>query len=121
MTPKEPQTQTIRVYIAGPYTHGDTILNVRRAIDMADRLLMQGFIPYLPHTTALWHLVSPKPLEDWYRIDIEWLAKCDALIRLPGKSDGADAEIKYALEAGIPVYFHLEHLVKALDNGEFDG
>jgi hypothetical protein len=36
------------------------------------------------------------------------LARCDALLRLPGESPGADREVKRARELWIPVYGLLE-------------
>lgn len=81
-----------KVYIAGPYTLGDTALNVRRAILAADEVWAAGFLPYVPHLDHLWHLVSPKPISTWYAMDIGWLRVCDAVLRLQGESEGADIE-----------------------------
>ena len=39
----------MRVYIAGAYSKGDVALNVREAIEMADKLVKLGHIPYIPH------------------------------------------------------------------------
>lgn len=101
------------VYIAGPYTRGDVIVNVRAAIEAADEVARAGFIPYLPHTTALWHLVCPHDVDFWYAYDLEWLQKCDALLRLPGDSTGADNEVAFAQEHEIPVFHRLHDLVSA--------
>lgn len=90
-------------YIAGPYTHPDPILNTRRAIEVADALIERGFAVFVPHLTMLWHLVSPRTLEQWYEIDLAMLAHCQVLYRLPGVSRGADAEVAEARRLGIPV------------------
>lgn len=93
----------MRVYIAGPYSQGDPVLNVRAAIQAAEAVLAAGHSPYVPHLTMLWHLVSPHPVADWYAHDLEWLAACDAVLRLPGPSVGADAEVKEAERLRLPV------------------
>ena len=103
-----------RVYIAGQISLGDTILNVRNAILAADRVLNAGYAPYLPHLNILWHMVSPHELEDWLGLDITWLAQCDALILLPGESKGADIEVSWAKENGIPVYHGVEEFIEAV-------
>jgi len=45
-------------------------------------------------------------------MDLEWLAKCDAVLRLPGESKGADIEKDYALSLGIPVFFSIDDLLE---------
>mgnify|MGYP001590497433 FL=1 len=97
----------MRIYIAGPYTLGDTIANVRAAIEAAEALLAKGHTPYIPHLSTLWHLVAPHPAEFWYAYDLKWLTLCDAVLRLPGESVGADAEVKAALVADKPTYYDL--------------
>lgn len=93
-----------RVYIAGPYTHGDVAMNVRGALEAADELLRRGHAPYVPHLTHFWHLLFPGPYEQWMRLDLAWLFVCDALVRLPGDSPGADRESAEASRLGIPIY-----------------
>lgn len=95
----------MRVYIAGPYTKGDPVLNVRAAVAAADAVLAEGHVPFVPHVNHLWHTISPKRWETWLSIDLAWLDCCDALIRLPGESTGADLEVTEASKLGIPVYF----------------
>ena len=94
----------MRVYIAGPYTKGDVVVNVRNAVLAADRIFDAGHLPYVPHLTHLWHTVSPHPWEDWMRLDMGWLPACDALVRMPGESTGADLEVEQARNLGIPVF-----------------
>jgi hypothetical protein len=94
----------VKVYVAGPYTQGDPVVNVRAAIAEAELLAVLGHAPYVPHLTMLWHLVAPHDTEFWYAHDLEWLAVCDAVVRIPGPSVGADAEVKEAERLGIPVY-----------------
>lgn len=99
-----------RVFVSGPYTNGDVAVNVRNAIDAASKLMDAGYAVYLPHLTHFWHLVSPRPYQDWIKLDLEWLKFCDAVVRLDGESQGADGETKEAANLGIPI-FSLEELL----------
>lgn len=98
----------MKIYVAGPYTKGDVVVNVRNAIFAADTLFASGHTPYVPHLTHLWHTVCPHPWNDWLRLDLAWLAQCDAVLRLPGESDGADIEIAEAERLKIRVYLRTE-------------
>ena len=94
----------MRVYVAGPYSRGDVAENVRLAVLVADDLLDAGHAPYVPHLTHFWHLLKPREYEDWLRLDLLWLEQCEAVLRLPGESPGADREVARARELGLPVY-----------------
>ena len=98
----------MRIYVAGPYTKGDTVRNVRDALHAAEILLGMGHVPYVPHLTAFWHFVFPHAVDFWYAYDLHWLEVCDALYRLPGESVGADNEIARAHELGLPVYERIQ-------------
>ncbi len=100
------------IYIASPYTLGDQALNVRRQIEAADKLLELGHIPLIPCLSHLWHLISPKPYDEWLRIGIAWLSHCDAVLRLDGLSIGADLEVAGARKLRKPVYYSLESVPK---------
>ena len=91
------------IYVAGPYSQGDPILNTRKAIEVGEMLWSLGHNPFVPHLTLLWHLVSPQQLGFWYKYDNAWLVKCDGLVRLPGESPGSDKEVELAKENNIPV------------------
>lgn len=98
----------MRIYIAGPYTKGDVAQNVKRAIDAGDKLLEMGHAPFVPHLTHFWHFVSPKPYETWLKLDREWIPFCDAILRLPGESAGADNEVAYGKALGKKIYYSIE-------------
>lgn len=100
----------MRIYIAAPFSKGDQILNIRAAFDAAEELAIRGHMPFVPHVTGLWHLVHPKPYDWWLRYDNVWLLQCDALLRLPGESPGADEEVALAARRGIPVYHSLHRV-----------
>jgi hypothetical protein len=103
-----------RVYVSGPYTRPNPSHNVRRAVDAADRLWAAGLVPFVPHLSQLWDTLTPRPWADWIAYDLHWVAACDALVRLPGDSAGADLEAEEARRLGIPVYGSVEAAVAAL-------
>jgi hypothetical protein len=92
------------IYIAAPYTHPDPVANthdaVRTGLYLRDRYDIAVIIP---HLSLIAHLVDPRPDMYWYAYDLDILANCDGLIRLDGDSQGADREVAYADEHGIPV------------------
>jgi hypothetical protein len=94
----------LRVYIAGPYTKGDVAINVRTAMEAGILLLEAGHAPFVPHLTHFLHMHKPQPYETWTRLDNAYLPYCEALIRLPGESGGADAEVALAHKFHIPVF-----------------
>lgn len=100
----------MKIYIAGPYTNGGVGENVRRAVLAGDQLSELGHTPYIPHLTHLWHLMSPHAYEFWLRLDMEWLMVCEAVLRLPGYSLGADGEVAVAEGLGLPVYYGIEEV-----------
>lgn len=101
-----------RVYIAGPMSGSGAIAsNVRIAIQAADELMQAGFFPFVPHLTHFWHMISPKEYEEWLELDFGWLAVCNAVLRLPGESPGADREVDRATDLGIPVFYSVAEVV----------
>ena len=101
-----------KIYIASPYTKGDVALNVKRQLDYADTLLDMGFVPCVPLYSHFQHMVHPRPYEDWIKLDLEWIAVCDGLLRLEGESAGADREVIHAKSLDIPVFHSLEEMDK---------
>lgn len=97
----------MRVYVAGPYTKGDVVINVRNAIQAAETLAMWGHTPFIPHLSHPWHTVAPHPWGFWMEQDIAWLRVCEAVLRIPGESTGADKETAEAERLSIPVYHSL--------------
>ena len=106
------------VYVAGPITKGDQFLNVRRAFDAGQVLLDAGFAPFVPHATCFWHMIHEGDYEAWLAYDFAWIERCDALLRIPGESAGADREVAYALSLGLPVFFDPFDLVFTLREEE---
>lgn len=100
-----------RIYVAGPYTKGDVAVNVRNAYEAANRLADLGFAPFVPHATHFWHLLFPRPYEFWLDLDNQFLPHCEAVLRLPGQSSGADKEVDLAKGLGIPVFTEINEIV----------
>ena len=98
------------VYIASPYTIGDSLTNVHRQIDAAEQIADRGHTPIVPLMSHFWHERHPHHWSFWMRMDMELLTTADALLRLPGESAGADLEVDEALHMGIPVYYDVESI-----------
>jgi hypothetical protein len=94
----------VKVYISGPYTGGDTIINVRNAIEAGDRIVKAGHNAFVPHLFHFWHYLCPGDYEQWMRLDFEWVGSCEVMLRLPGESSGADREVELAESLGIAVF-----------------
>lgn len=100
------------VYLAGPYTKPDPLANTRRAVAVADELHASGHVTVVvPHVTLLWDLISPQEPDHWYAYDFTLLARCDALLRMPGESIGSDREVAFAQSRGIVVFHDQETLL----------
>lgn len=112
--PQQPALKPAKrhVYIAGPYSAGDPVVNTRRAMDVWDRLHDLGFIPICPHWSLFQHLLTPRKWDDWLQYDMEIISRCDAILRLPGESRGADLEEAFAAERGIPVVYTIDELIE---------
>ena len=110
------------ILIAGPYrsgTNDDPILmqqNLNYLESVALPLFRKGHIPMIGEWVALplIHLAgSTKPGDKaWeevqYPVAHRLLEKCDAVLRLPGTSKGADEDVRVATERGLKIYYNLE-------------
>lgn len=116
------------ILIAGPYrsgTNDDPNLmeqNLRRLEEVALPLFRAGHLPMIGEWAALPLMRiagSQKPgdpayLEIAYPIAKRMLEKCDAVLRLPGESKGADQDVRIATELGLKVYYNLEEIIGKL-------
>lgn len=98
------------VYVAGPISRGNMDENIRKAIHMADLLANSGFSPIIPQLSFFWQLLRPREYESWMEMDFALIKKCDALLRIPGESKGADREVQYAMSLPIPVVYNINDL-----------
>ena len=103
----------LKVYIAGPISKGNVVVNIRTAIDVAEIVRQQGHFPFVPHlTTFTWYFahIDKLSLDDssWAAWNLAWLDCCDAVIRLPGLSSGSDKEVEHAEKLNKPVFYGLD-------------
>lgn len=99
------------IYVSGPLTTGPTIENVRRALDTGWELIRQGYAVIIPHEKALaMEMLHPMTYEGWLTYDFRCIDSCDGVYRMAGKSRGGDAEVEYAIERRIPVFFSFDTL-----------
>ena len=112
------------ILIAGPYrggTNDDPLLmerNLRTLESAALPLFRMGHMPMIGEWAALPLLKlagSQKPgdavwNEIQYPVAHRLLEKCDAVLRLPGASAGADNDVRVALERGLKVYYSIEEV-----------
>ena len=103
-----------RIYCAGPYSgSGDPQVNTDTAIDWADKIVDLGGDPFIPHLSHYRHARHERPYQFWIDEDLRWLEVCDALSRFPGKSSGAENEIRVMRDTHHrPVFYDLEALKK---------
>jgi hypothetical protein len=100
------------IYLASAYAIGDQAVNVRKSLEVAEQLIAMGHTPYVPLLTHFWHFASPHSQTYWLDLDLQWLANCDAVLRLPGESKGADMEVEYAKDINILIYYDIEDIPK---------
>lgn len=106
------------IYIAGPYSTPDPVLNTHQTIAFAGELMQSVPVTaFVPHLTLLWHLVEPHDIEWWYAYDLAVLDRCDGLYRLPGMSTGAAREVAYARAHGIPTFDVVAELAAWVEAG----
>jgi hypothetical protein len=109
--------------IAGPYRSGtgdDPALmaaNLTRLEEAAWPIFARGHVPMIGEWVALPVLssagadvFSPLAADVLYPTAERLLQHCDAVLRLPGASTGADEDVRIARERGIPVYTDLEQI-----------
>jgi hypothetical protein len=112
---------SLLILIAGPYrsgTGGDPELmarNLARLEEAAWPLFRAGHLPVIGEWVALPVLASAgasidDPLAEQvvYPAAQRLLARCDAVLRLPGESTGADQDVAIARDRGLPVYTRLQ-------------
>ena len=114
-------TTSLLILIAGPYRSGtgDDPVLLRRNLDTLETaawpLFRAGHLPMIGEWVALPVLASagvtdvahPLAADVMYPTAERLLDRCDAVLRLPGDSRGADQDVAIARLRGIPVYTSL--------------
>jgi hypothetical protein len=114
-------TKPLLILIAGPYrsgTNGDPDLiarNLARLEEASGPLFRLGHVPMIGEWVALPILrtLDPAHADDgdvMYETAHRLLQHCDAVLRLPGESTGADKDVEIAEQLGLPVYRTLEEV-----------
>src|SRR5438067_1038347 len=115
-------SRPLLILIAGPYRSGTGDDPVRMAANLARLeeaawpLFQAGHIPMIGEWVALPVLqsagiasaTSPLAQQVMYPTAERLLTHCDAVLRLPGESAGADQDVAIANERGLPVWFRIE-------------
>ncbi|MDX6227667.1 MAG: hypothetical protein QOI76_1057 [Frankiales bacterium] len=117
-------TKPLLILIAGPYRSGtgdDPALlarNLARLEEAAWPIFQAGHLPMIGEWVALPALrgaggtsvADPVAAGIMYPTAERLLQHCDAVLRLPGDSGGADQDVAIARERGLPVYYRLEDI-----------
>jgi hypothetical protein len=112
---------SMMILIAGPYSSGtgdDPIKmaeNLQALETAAWPIFQKGHVPMIGEWVALpiWQTAGGKSVGDELYEGIlhptahRLLQHCDAVLRLPGKSKGADNDVAIAKARGIPIYFDI--------------
>ncbi|WP_228122640.1 DUF4406 domain-containing protein [Saccharothrix syringae] len=112
------------ILIAGPYRSGtgdDPELmarNLARLEEAAWPVFRSGHVPVIGEWIALPVLrgaggtgpTDPVAEGIMYPTAQRLLEHCDAVLRLPGRSTGADQDVRIAEERGLPVYHRVEDI-----------
>jgi hypothetical protein len=115
---------SLTILVAGPYRSGtgDDPERMRanlRALEAAALVLFRsGHLPLIGEWLALPLLEAagsrqiggPLWEEIVYPVAHRLLERCDAVLRLPGASQGADNDVRIARERGLPVYHRLDEV-----------
>jgi len=117
-------SKPLLVLIAGPYlsgTDGDAqkiARNRERLESFALPIYERGHLPMVAEWVALpiIHAAGGRSTGDaafqtyQYPVAHRLLERCDAVLRIPGESRGADQDVARALQLGLPVYRALSEL-----------
>jgi hypothetical protein len=115
------------ILIAGPYRSGTDdnpekmAANLKVLEQASWPIFEKGHIPMIGEWVALpiWHTAGGRQVGDHLYDRVlhptaeRLLQHCNAVLRLPGASKGADNDVRIAGERGIPVYFSLEDIPAA--------
>jgi hypothetical protein len=115
------------ILIAGPYLSGtgnnpDLIKkNMEKLEAVALPIFRKGHLPLIGEWVALplIRLAGSGKIGDaiWseiqYPVAGQLIEKCDAVLRLPGESKGADNDVQIAQKRGIKIFYKLEDIPEA--------
>lgn len=119
--------RNVLVYVAHPISKGSLVANLMAAHGAGMALLKAAVPCIVPGGSCFWGSVTlnmpplagfiPEVLPtgtvhgDWYGMDLVIVSRCDAVLRLPGESTGADLEVARATELGKPVFHDVDSAI----------
>jgi hypothetical protein len=123
----EKRARAMLILIAGPYRSGTDddparmAANLERLESVSVPLFRAGHIPMIGEWVALplgkqagsTGVSDPIYGEFAYPVAERLLQHCDAVLRVPGASKGADEDVRLARERGLPVYFDVSEVPAA--------
>ena len=110
------------VYLSGPISNGGTATqdqieaNIDASIPFHSALMKARFAVINPILTAYVDEMHEIDWNIWVEADLTIVVRCDAVLRLPGPSKGADMECEYARKRWIPVFHSVEDLIAWRDS-----
>lgn len=105
------------VYIAGPYVQGNTVKHARDAMLMAEEMWADGIVGLVPHLLLLQDVLSPRPADEWAKLNAEIASRCDVVLRMEGSSADADAVVRAAKARKTPVFYDYKSLLAFVREG----
>jgi hypothetical protein len=122
-------SKPLMILIAGPYRSGTNDEPERLAANLASLesvswpIFRAGHVPMigewvaLPVMRAAGSTAVGDPISEavLYPTADRLLHHCDAVLRLPGESKGADQDVAIATERGLPVYYRLDEIPGVAD------
>ena len=111
------------IYIAGKYTghyhdhrsYFEIDRNIKAAMEAAAALAQAGVGFFCPHShCAHFEVITPDVQPAfWYKLDLQFLVICDAILMLEGwqESKGAVNEHYLALRNGLQVFYGIESVI----------
>jgi hypothetical protein len=125
-------TKSMMILIAGPYRSGTSDdpkkmdANLQRLEQFSLPLYRAGHLPMIGEWVALPIIRSAgsKAVGDavyqefLYPTAARLLERCDAVLRIPGESQGADEDVRIAKERGLPVYYSLDEVPRFPSKGK---
>jgi hypothetical protein len=120
--------KSLLVLIAGPYRSGTEDIprrmaeNLRILEQYALPLYRAGHLPMIGEWVALpiireagsASVGDPVYAEYLYPVASRLLERCDAVLRIPGESKGADQDVEIARRRGLPIFYKIEDVPRAV-------
>ena len=114
--------KSLLILIAGPVrsgTHNRAELidaNLNNMAQVALRVYQKGHIPVVGEWLALPKAAGSTEIGDaiseeyLYPVAHRVISRCDAILRMPGESRGADLDIEEGKKRGLSIYYSLEEI-----------